>query len=367
MARLTAQELEQIGTTRTHREDEESVLAYRTRLEKRVLIPLQVKPYSAADNYNPVSAQRSAKQKLILNNRVFSTVFLTRYLVTPLWETISELWCGKRIRTNIAKIILSVLTLAAIIITLIYFPPLVAVFAAINLPTAVTLVGGATLALLIVVQKIEEQAQKGHGNAYECMLLQEHFWKKEYGVPNELSQKIKAYLLNQFFHSSNETLKNLFQKLLFQLEIGTEEEVNGIAVFFIKELAILEKYPKPCRDYEWVLEIVQGLNNAKNIPFPTKARLSRVVGRLAIDQWKTKIDTQFENLNQLLKDSPDNIIVLELCYQNVQKTLKGLEISLKNEKIKLEIGSAKLQKVVFSQNKDYRTLNQYLTHLDEKR
>lgn len=343
---LRKEELQEIGTALTHQNhDAQMIEGYRKLLEDKKLSEADLRKHEADDNYNAPAAERSAKQTMILENKLFPNIPLARYFIVPIWNTFSELFSAKRIATNSFKILLSLIVIAGCITAVAFFPPLVAVFIAntfFSLPSLLTLVGIATVTLYagnIVATFIENYAHKHHWNRYECTHLQEQHFEKCYDIKKETSQKIKAYLVNKNRVTFSLTIQKITENLLEVLRISDEKALNDLTVFFIEELKVLknskpdmsnsEAYHKWIKDTNWVLEIVAKLNLASNLNPKTRAALKKYEGRQKVQDWFKEVETLTSNLEGFLSNPIANQTQIKDCQTQLKTEFKKIKIKEK--------------------------------------
>lgn len=372
MPSLSIQELKEIGTTSTRysqitQNSDKNLIRYRDKLQKKRIKKPSELDLEALDNLTQKASKLNSKQERVLKFRLFPDILLARYLILPLWHSLTELLTGKRVAINLFKIITSVVLITAIVTALIYFPPLSAFLVASSLPVSIATISGlASLALLIgngVTSFIEKISHKRHWSPYECTRLQEKDWQKHYGINKDISQKMRAYLFNKSETSKNDVLKKITLTLLNDLERGDQSSVNDLTVFFVKELDFLEN---TSQDYTWVLEIVNALNEAHSLAEPTRKVLAEYYRKTSVKEWQAKMDERFIRLNSLIaRGAPDNQSAILTSYQDLKSELEKLKVKpIDKETVKINLIEDS-HKVLFK-GKDYMMLHQYIERLNKE-
>lgn len=327
---LTKEQLQEIGRAHTHINQTELQLEdYKKHLDSKRIQEGMLRKHEADDNYNPPAAERTAKQTMILENRLFPNVPLARYFIIPIWNAFAELFSGKRILTNLFKITVSALVIAGCVTAIFFFPPVLSVFIAnafFSATSLLTLAGIITVALYVgnfVTNLIENHAHKNHWNRYECTRVQEQYFQMRYGIDKETSQIIKAYLINKEHYSQSPVIQEIAADLLNKLRISDEEALNDIAVFFIGELKVLERskpdeadkqnFERWKKDSAYVLNIVEKLFLARNLNGHTYDLLKGCLGRREFKAWISKIDTLIDKMALLLTATPPNQTEIAEC------------------------------------------------------
>jgi len=344
LPKLTVQQLQKIGTAPTfysaledHELDQEFI-DYRHALESNRLEASQDDRELYVEHDENEYAVRPQRDEAALAGRAWPTTLLYRYLVPPIRDTFLELSQGRRVATNLLKLLAATLMISGVILACFYFPPLVGFFAVHGLTSAVGIgmIGSlATAAIYIgneLIKAIESVSRKLGVHHYENYGSQLNFWKKNYNNSEDTLQIMNAYLVNKRDSAKNQDLKTMITRLIEKFEISKKQDVHSVGLFFAEELKILlktrsnlqhipagtlDKANTPAEvnarlqeikiqldaDIATITQVIEKLRKAPGITIATKSALDKAYANITKQQWTDEVNEQFKHLGNLMGES----------------------------------------------------------------